>query len=130
VVVTVAAVRVVQVAVDEVVDVVTVRDGRVAASGAVNVGGVVGAAGVSRGAGGRIPAADRQGVLFHRAAGLMVEVPVVQVVDMPLMLNGNMTAVRTVFVIMRMVLMAHDESPQRVDGSEFRRITNRPTQQQ
>jgi hypothetical protein len=51
VVVAVAVVRVVEVAVDEEVGVVAVRDGFVAAPGAVEVGRVVGTAGVSGGAG-------------------------------------------------------------------------------
>src|SRR5439155_1284652 len=54
VVVAVVAVRVVEVAVDEVVGVVAVRHGLVAAAGAVDVAGRVPAAGVARGAGVRV----------------------------------------------------------------------------
>lgn len=59
-VVAMVAVRVVQVAVDQVVDVVTVRDGFVAATGAMDVAGLVAAAFVlGRAAPGRLPACGR-----------------------------------------------------------------------
>jgi len=59
VMVAMAVVRVVQVAVDDVVHMVAVRDGRVPAVRAVDVSGVVRGAGVAVGAVGRIAGADR-----------------------------------------------------------------------
>ena len=73
-VVAMVAVRVVQVAVDQVVDVVTVRDGFVAATGAMDVAGLVAAAFVlgraAVGVGGR----DRDHVLVDVVAMRMVQV--------------------------------------------------------
>jgi len=81
VVVAVVAVRVVQVALHQVIDVIAVRDRRVAAIRAVLVALVVVAAIVLGSAAGRVRRVDRQGVVFNFAAGLVVQVAVVQVID-------------------------------------------------
>lgn len=107
-VVAVARVRVVQVTRDEVVGVVAVRDGFVAAAGAVSVSLVVRSAGVAGGAGRGVRAADGDGVLVGVVAMHVVQVPIVEVVGVPVVLDGNVSAARAVGVRMLVVrLMGH-----------------------
>jgi len=80
VVVAVVAVRVVQVAADEVIDVVAVRHRLVPAALAVDVADLVAAAVVRRGTRGRVRGVDRQHVLVDVVAVRVVQVAVVQVV--------------------------------------------------
>ncbi len=114
VVVAVAGVRVVQVALDEVVDVVAVGDGLVAAVGAVGVLAAVGAARVLRGAVAGVGGLDGDGVLFDAAVlARVVEMAVVQVVGVAVVLDGGVAAavaVHVVFVLV-VVVMAHSSSP-------------------
>jgi hypothetical protein len=84
VVVAVTPMGVMQVAVDEVVDVVPVRDRLVTAGRAVDVRLVVRAARVRRRACVGVGAADADTVLFDAAAVRVMQVPVVQVVDVAL----------------------------------------------
>ena len=79
-VVAVCAVRVMQVAVDEVVGVVAVRNGLVTAGRAVDVRDVVAAAGVRRRAGIRVGRAHCDDVLVDVRLVQVVQVAVVQVV--------------------------------------------------
>ena len=76
-VVAVITVLVVQTAVDDVVNVITVRYGFVAATFAVNVA----VAGVNRMAAVRVGFIDTQGVFIVVAVMLMVQVAVVQIID-------------------------------------------------
>jgi hypothetical protein len=104
VIVAMAAVRVMQVAVDEVVDVIAVRHRGMPATRAVYVTGFVARAGVSRRAGGRILGVDRQYVLFDLAAGdRVMQVAVVQVVDVIAVLDRGVSAVLAVLVIVMFV---------------------------
>lgn len=98
VVVAVAGVRMVQVAVDEVVHVVTVGHGVVAAARTMHVVAAVAGAGVLRRAGGRVVGVHREDVLVDVAVVRMVQVAVVQVVDVAVVLDGAMAAVRAVLM--------------------------------
>jgi hypothetical protein len=90
----------VEVAVDQVVDVVAVGHRRVTAAAAVGVAGIVVTAGVSAGAVGRVVRADAQAVLVDVAVGLhVVQVPVVGVVDVVLVDHRRVAASRAVDVI-------------------------------
>jgi len=103
VVVAVAVVRVVQVTIDEVVDVIPVRHRFVPATGAVDViGGMAGARVVGR-AVGRVLVADREPVLVDVVVVDVVEVPVVQKVDVALVVDGGVPA--AVAVGVRVVLV-------------------------
>src|SRR5689334_23274742 len=86
-VVAVVAVRMVQVALDEVIHMIAMRNRFVAAAGAVDVALGVAAAGVGRGAGSGILATDVDLVLLDLAARGMVQVAVVQVIDVPIVLD-------------------------------------------
>jgi hypothetical protein len=103
VVVAVVAVRVMQVAVDQVINVVAVRDCLVAAAWAVLVIFRMALAIVLRRAIRLVHAADRELVLLDISTGLVMQMPVVQVIDMAVVNDGG---VATLFaVLMRMVVM-------------------------
>ena len=99
VIVAVPAVHVMQVAVDEVVGVILVRHGVVAAARAVPVVLRVGAAGM----GGRTRAGVVQGALVDVAVVLAVEVALVEVVHVVSVADGRVSAVRAVLVVVRVV---------------------------
>lgn len=114
-VVTMAGVRMVQVPVDEVVEVIAVRHNLVTAGRAVCVGRVVTAARVRGGAGVWIGAADLDDVFVDvRLVGVM-QVPVVQVVDMVAVAYGGVATGRAVDVSMEIVraVFGHDEDDSR-----------------
>ena len=90
--------RVVQVAIDEVVNVVAMRHGFVAATGAVDVSRFVAAAVVVRRAGIRVGGADGDAVFMNVVAMRVVQVAVVQVIDVAVVLDGGVAAARAVLV--------------------------------
>lgn len=107
-VVAVITVLVVQTAVDDVVNVITVRYGFVAATFAVNVA----VAGVNRMAAVRVGFIDTQGVFIVVAVMLMVQVAVVQIIDVAFVFDGSVAAVCAVNVVMMFVGFAgHFFSP-------------------
>ena len=104
------AVRVVQVAIDKVIDVVAMRHRFVAAAGAVDVSGFVAAAGavdvsgfvaaavvVGR-AGVRVGGADGDAVFIDVVAMRVVQVAVVQVIDVAVVFDGGVAAASAVLV--------------------------------
>lgn len=97
-VVAVGAVRMVQVPVDEVVDVVAVGHGLVAAGGTVDVTGVMSRARVGRRAGPGVGAADLDAALVDVTVVQAMQVPVVQVVDVVAVPDGGVAAVGAVLV--------------------------------
>lgn len=105
-VVAVAIVLVVQVAIDQVIDMVAVRDRRVPASRTVHVVGRVGRAGMSAGAGGWVMSRDLQDMLFDRPVeGRVMQVSIVEVVDMSIMFDCRMPAVFSVDMVMVFVVV-------------------------
>jgi hypothetical protein len=105
-VVAVAIVLVVQVAIDQVIDMVAVRDRRVSASGSVHVVGRVGRADMSAGAGGWVMSRDLQDMLFdHSIEGRVMQVSIVEVVDMSIMFDCRMPAVFSVDMVMVFVVV-------------------------
>jgi hypothetical protein len=109
VVVAVAAVRVVQVAVDEVVRVIAVRHRFVAAAWSVLMILGMPAATVGRRASGGIGGVHLQAVLLNTLGRRVVQVAVVKVIDVPVMLDALVAAVGPVLVsVACVVLMAHD----------------------
>ena len=93
------AMLVMQTAVDDVVNVIAVRYGFVAATFAVNVA----VAGVNRMATVRIGFIDAQGVLVVVAVVFMVQVAVVQIIDVTFVFDGSVAAVCAVNVVMMFV---------------------------
>ncbi len=116
-VIAVIAVGVVEMAVDEVADVVAVGDGLVAAVRAMGVVRVVALAVVIGGAVIGVFVGDLQAVLVVVAFVGMVEVAVVKVIDVAVVLDGRVTAVGAVLMIVILVFVAgHDETPERGFG--------------
>ena len=109
VVVAVIGVRMVQVGPDQVVGVVPVGDGFVAASGSVPVSAIVLGACVLRRARSRVLRTHGDRALLHLAALNPVQVPVVQVVGVTLVGHGDVAAARLMLVgMVRMRLaLAH-----------------------
>jgi hypothetical protein len=103
VVVAVVAVRVMQVAVDQIVGVVAVRHRFVAAAGAVPMVCVMAAAAMIRGAAVGIARADGDDMLVDMAVVRVMKVAVMQVIDVAVVAHGDVAASRTVG--MRMVGM-------------------------
>jgi hypothetical protein len=103
VVVAVTIVRVVEMALDQVVGVIAMRHRRMAAVDAVDVtGGMAGAAMVRR-ALGRVGRVDRDRVLIDVIAVDVMQVPIVQIVDVAGVLDRGMAAVGTVNMVMGLV---------------------------
>ena len=92
VIVAVSAVRMMQVPVHEVIRMVAVRNGFVPASRSMLVPGFMTGAGMRRSAGIRVGRAHRNHMLIHVVAVRLVQVPVVQVIYVPFMLDGHMAA--------------------------------------
>lgn len=85
-------VRMVQVAIHEVIDMIAMRHGLVAAAGAVHVVGWMAAASVAGGARCRIRCIDGNHVLVDMVAVRVVQVAIVQVVDVAVVLYGGVPA--------------------------------------
>lgn len=98
-IVAVVAVLMMQAAVDDVVDVITVRYGFMAATFAVNVA----VAGVNRMAAVRVGFIDAQGMFVVVAVVFMVQVAVVQIIDVAFVFDGSVAAVCAVNVVMMFV---------------------------
>lgn len=103
-IIAVVTVGVVQVTADEVVDVVSVRDGLVPAFGSVLVVVLVVGAVVVGGAVGGVAVADRDRVALDDPAFVTVKLAVVHVVDVVFVAYGRVSAVWAVLVF---VLVAH-----------------------
>ena len=98
-VVAVLAVRMVQVAVDQVVDVITVGHRLVSAARAVPMAGLVATTTMLGCTGGRIAFGHRDGVLVDMIAVNMMKVPVVEVVDVAVVKHGGMSATWAVLMV-------------------------------
>lgn len=100
--------RVMQVTVDEVVDVVAVGDGFVTTFWTVDVVRRVGAALVRGGAVGWVGRAHFEGVLIHMVVVDVMQVAVMEVVDVVVVLDGGVSAFWTVVVVVGFVFLAVD----------------------
>ena len=121
--VAVTVVGMVEMAVDEIANMIAVGDRFVAATRAVDVVGVVAVAVVSVGAFGGVVVADGQGVLVVVVVVGMVEVAVVQVVDVVVVADRRMTAVRSVLMVVLFVLFtAHGYTSGGHQMASFRRV--------
>jgi hypothetical protein len=113
VVVAVAAVRVVQVPGDQVVEVVRMGHGLVTAAGTVLVAAVMRTAGVVGRALFGVGGAGGQAVLVHVVAVHVMQVAVVQVIRVAFVTHGSMAAARGVGVVSVVLVLraAHWTSP-------------------
>jgi len=106
VVIAMVSVRMVEMTIDEVVDVVAVDYRWVTATGSVDVALVVAGAFMAGRAAVWIDCRYLQHAFIHMVAVNVVQVSVVQVVRMALMLDGEMTASRTMLMLMTFNLLA------------------------
>ena len=106
VIVAVVAVRMMQVAADQVVGVPGVRHRLVPAVRPVAVEGVVSAAGVAGGAHARVDCGRGEFVVIHMVAVRVVEVPVVEVIRVAVVLDGGVPAAHAVGVRVPLVGLA------------------------
>jgi hypothetical protein len=111
VIVAMAVMRVVQMAVDEVINMVAVRHALVTAAWAVHVATVMPFARVIGRARRRIPAAAFQDVLVDMITVHMMQVTVVQIVGVAVVLESRVTAARCVGVRMPCVFLGGHGSP-------------------
>lgn len=95
--------RVVQMPVDQIVDVIAVRNRGVSAPFAMLMTGLVPTAAMRRGAIGGVGRRYVEMMLFHRGTILMMEMPIVQVVYVPIVQDGGVAT--TLAVYMRMIGM-------------------------
>jgi hypothetical protein len=102
-----------QVTAHEVIGVVAMRDGWVAAFRSMAVPGVVAGALMGRCTLGWIGAADRDGALVHVIAVRAMHVAIMQIIDVAVVLDGDVTAARLMGVIMARVcrMLAHSLPP-------------------
>lgn len=91
------------------------RDGRVAAIGAMLMTDLMRVAAMLRRTGIRVDGTDFQNMLVHMAVMRVMQVTVVQVVHMAVVLNGDVAAVRAVLVGVSLVnnVFAHCDAPVR-----------------
>jgi hypothetical protein len=115
VVIAMVPVGMMEVAIDQVIDVIAVRYGFVPASRAVDVARVMGAAIVVRRTLIRVFCADLERVFVDVIAMRMVQMSIMQVIDVVAMPDGGMSAVCTMLVIVmgmvRFVAGAHAYAP-------------------
>jgi hypothetical protein len=110
---TVAAFGVMQVPVDQVIDMIAVRHGLVAATCSMRMTLFMAATIVVRSCGCRISRVDGNHVLVHMPFVQMVQVSVVEIVRVPLVLDAGMPAAGAVLMGVRVVsltLVCHEIS--------------------
>jgi hypothetical protein len=110
VIIAVSIAGMVEMAVHQVIGVVAVRDGFMPAVGTVHMRFLMTAAVVSRGAEGRVIAADGDAVLLYASLTGVVQMAVMQIIGMTLVLHRRMAAVGAVSVGVAIVniLSCHD----------------------
>ena len=102
------AVWVVQMPIHNVVRVVAVRNGRMAAIGTVQMTLLMPATIMGRCAVGRIRCIDSKRVLFDFTTALVVQMTVVEIVDMPLMFDAGVPTTRPMLMRVSLVMSCHD----------------------
>lgn len=109
------AVRIVQVAIDQIADVVTMRHGLMAATRTVDMTRLVTTATVLGRATGGVGLRDGNHVFVDVVAVRMVQVTIMQIVDMAFVADGGVAAARTMLVVVVVVVgqvaLAHQSSP-------------------
>ena len=103
------AVRVMQMTVNEIVDVIPVRNRFVSTAGSMNVVWIVPAAGMSRSAGFGVRVTDWHRVLFDFSAlALVMKVAIVKIIDVPIVLDGRVAAASSMLMIVVLVNVRHN----------------------
>ncbi|WP_168175672.1 hypothetical protein [Pseudomonas sp. PA15(2017)] len=105
-VVAMVAVRVMQVSIDEIVHMIAMGNGLMAAARSMHMIRSVSATLVIRRAGIRVLGVYFQAVFVHMITVRMMQVTIVQVVDMTIVLDGQMATARLVLMIVMGMLVA------------------------
>ena len=105
------AVRMVQVAGHQVVHVIPMGNLLMAAGRTVAMCLLMPGTGVLGSAGSRVGRIDRQNVLIHVVAMNVVQVAIVQIIDMAVVHDAGVAAIRPVLVAVALVVRAHAQSP-------------------
>ena len=122
-VVAMALMRVVKVSIDEIIDVVSVRDRRMSTSRPMHMVFFVPGACMPPSACIRIHPCHPEGMLFDTPiGGLMMQMAVVQVVDMAIVFNRGVPALGSMNMFMMFVFLRHCSSPKSFCG--FRKFMN------
>jgi hypothetical protein len=106
VVVAVVAVRMMEVILHQIIDVIPMRNLRMSALWTVKMVAPVRATPMLWGAPGRVCRTDRERMLVDMVIMEMVQVPIVQIIDMVTMLNGHVPAARGMLVAVSFVHLA------------------------
>ena len=106
-------VRMVKVPIHQIVDVIAMRHGRMAAGGAVHMRRIMPAAEVGWRAVSRIRLADVERVLFHDLISLMMQMAVVQIVGVAIVHDGRVAATGAMGVFVVCVCVWHGTLCQR-----------------
>lgn len=102
----------VQMPIDQVIHVVAMRNRRMATTWAMHMVCAVARAGMPTGASGGILARYLQDMLFHLPIGRgVVQVSIVEIVNMAVVLDGRMTAIFAVGMVVFVVMMGHSVNP-------------------
>lgn len=107
----VVAVRMMQMPVHKIIDMVAMRNRGMSAIGAVPMALVVSAAGMRRRALCGIRRTDCQSVFFDNRSIHMMEVAIVQIIDVPFVNDSRVSTAGTMLMGMICVLMCHAQSP-------------------
>lgn len=103
-IVTVVAMRMMQVTIDQVIHMVAMRNRLVAAAFTMDVSGFMTAA-LVRSATARVRSVDLQAMLFDDSILLVMQVPIMEIIDVAAVLDGDMAALRAMLVRMVLVLV-------------------------
>ena len=106
VIIAMVAVHVMQVTVHQIVHMIAVRNGFVTTAGSMCMTRIVATALVRRRACIRVGLGDGDGVLIRMVLVRVMQVPIVQVIGVPVVLDGLMTASRSVDVVVRIMDLA------------------------
>jgi hypothetical protein len=115
VIIAVPVVRVMQMTIDEIVDMIAVGDRFMPAARAMHVSRLMAAAHMVRRAAIRIDRRDRQHMFVHMAAMHVMQMPIMKIVDMTVVLHSRMPAARAMLMgmvgVMWLFAIRHNESP-------------------
>lgn len=121
-VITMTAMGMMQMPIDQVIGVIAMGDGGVTATGTMDMAGGMAPAGMVLGAAIRIGRAYGDGMLLDHFPFLVVEVAIVDIVDMPIMFDRGVATAGTMNVVMVIVVFAafrHERIPWEDEGHGY-----------
>lgn len=101
------AVWVVQMTIHQVIHVIAVWHRFVSAAGTMDVILGMFATVVLRGAAGRVAGIHSESVFLDHACGLMVQMPIVEVIHVPFVLNGSVATLGSMLMVVSVMMVSH-----------------------